>query len=128
MSANKTITLVFFILTLLSCKNRLDQITVKVKVIDEYSKQPRVKDTVQVRMGKWGIPMKRYIKVSQHITDSLGVVKINLNRNKTYRFSTNAIGYIEFAESELKDSQQIILEVTSQAAAPAAARSPSRGK
>ncbi|MES2545676.1 MAG: hypothetical protein V4589_10650 [Bacteroidota bacterium] len=91
-----------------------NQITVTVKVIDKYTRQPKSKDTVEIRIGKPAFPMRKYVKVGKYITDSLGIVKVNLNYNERYSFTTvgfDTFASIEFAEGELKDGQKVIIEV-----------------
>ena len=99
------------------CNKKTDlenQITITLRSIDSETKQPRPKDTVEIEMGKWGIPMRRYVKVGQYITDSLGLVKINLDRSERYRFNlygSHVSSFAEFAEDELKNGQKITIEV-----------------
>lgn len=115
---SKIITLVFFCQLLISCNGKnsdlKNQITISVKVIDSYTKQPRINDTVTVRQAKWGIP-KRYIKVGEYITNSLGVVTVKISKKNRYSFETDgpnyAFGSDEYGEDELKNNQQIVIEV-----------------
>lgn len=115
---SKIITLVFFCQLLISCNGKnsdlKNQITISVKVIDSYTKQPRINDTVTVRQAKWGIP-KRYIKVGEYITNSLGVVTVKISKKNRYSFETDgpnyAFGSDEYGEGELKNNQQIVIEV-----------------
>jgi len=115
---SKLITIVIFCLLLLGCNSKnsdlKNQITISVKVIDSYTKQPRVNDTVTVRQAKWGIP-RRYVKVGEYITNSLGIVTLKISKKNRYSFETDgpnyAFGSDEYGEGELKNNQQIIIEV-----------------
>jgi hypothetical protein len=111
--------ILIFILTLILAKhysksNLENQITITIRSIDSETKQPRTKDTVEIEMGKWGIPMRRYVKVGQYITDSLGLVKINIDCTERYVFNiygSHVYSFVEFAEDKLKNGQQVIIEV-----------------
>lgn len=117
---SKLITIVIFCLLLLGCNSKnsdlKNQITISVKVIDSYTKQPRVNDTVTIRQAKWGIP-RRYVKVGEYITNSLGIVTLKISKKNRYSFETDgpnyAFGSDEYGEGELKNNQQIIIEVIS---------------
>lgn len=108
----------FFLSIVLSSCNRIDnQITISIKVIDFDTKSPRINDTVKIRQAKFGIPMRRYTKIGEYTTDSLGIVTVNLFKNERYSFTTYgtkyANGSTEFAEGELKDGELVIIEVIS---------------
>lgn len=112
------IILIFIFTLILANYNRKsdleNQITLTISSIDSETKQPRPKDTVEIRMGKWGIPMRRYVKVGQYITDSLGLVKVNLDCTERYVFNIYGLhvySFAEFDEDELKNGQQVIIEV-----------------
>jgi len=115
---SKLITSVIFCLLLLGCDGKnsdlKNQINISIKVIDSDTKQPRVNDTVTVRQAKWGIP-RRYVKVGEYITNSLGVVALKINKENRYSFETDgpnyAFGSDEYGEGELKNNQQIVIEV-----------------
>lgn len=116
---NKYVKLFFLSLILSSCFNKntdmRDQINISIKVVDSYTKLPRINDTVKIRRAKWGIPMRRYVKIGQYITNSSGIVKVTLSKKERYSFSTYgskyANGSTEYGEEELNDNDQIIIEV-----------------
>jgi len=115
----KSILLIFFGITLLSCGNGSDlknQITITVKVIDSQTEQPRVNDTVTIRQAKWGIP-RRYVEVGQYVADSLGKVELKISKVNRYSFETDgpnfAFGSDEYGEGELENHQQVIIKVVS---------------
>ncbi|MCS3531067.1 hypothetical protein [Chryseobacterium sp. JUb7] len=104
-------------MTLVSCDNSSDlknQITITIKVIDSQTKQPRINDTVTIRQAKWGIP-RRYVEIGQYLTDSLGMATLKINKMNRYSFETDgpnfAFGSDEYGEGELKNNQQIIINV-----------------
>ncbi len=104
-----------------SCEGKSDpenQITVTINSVDIDTKENRVNmfDTIEVRVARWGIPMRRYVEVAECITDSSGSVKVKLDRNEKYLFmlgGKNIFGSTEFSKGELKDGQEVNLEVFS---------------
>ena len=102
-----------------NCNKKADlenQIIITVKSIDQFTKQPRVNafDTIEIRKGEFGYLMRKYVEVGEFITDSLGEVKINLDRSERYRFTlygNHVFSSAEFAEDELKNGQEVIIEV-----------------
>lgn len=113
----KIIINIFFCFLLISCSNseNNNQIKLTIKVIDSYTTKPRINDRVEIRVGKWGFPTRRYVKVGEYFTDSLGVVKLNLSRDERYSFMifgpNHAFGSDEYNKGELKNNQQIIIKV-----------------
>lgn len=110
------ITLPFMVL--FSCSNKNvenNEINITVKVIDSYSKKPRVGDFVILKQIKWGFPMRKSSKINEKKTDTLGEVRFKIDKAKAYiiwaKGENNAFGSTEFKEGELKDNQQIIIEV-----------------
>lgn len=121
---NKKVLKLFFLnfIILFSCNNQhtntLNNITVLVKVIDSETKQPRTGDRVDVRKIKKPLfSMWQFVKIGEYITDDKGQVKIVINNKKGYRISSfglnHAFGSVEFTEGELKNNQEIIIEVVS---------------
>ena len=116
---DKYVKLFFLSLILSSCFNKdtdmRGQINISIKVVDSYTKLPRINDTVKIRRAKWGIPMRRYVKIGQYITNSSGIVKVTLSKKERYSFcnygSKYANGSTEYGEEELNDNDQIIIEV-----------------
>ncbi|SFN48530.1 hypothetical protein SAMN05421594_2927 [Chryseobacterium oleae] len=102
---------------LIGCNNstKENEIQVTIKVVDSYTQKPRVNDRVEVRMGAWGFPTRRYVEVGQYFTDSLGTVSMNLDKNERYSFMTfgpqHAFGSDEYKKGELKDQQQVVIKV-----------------
>ncbi len=104
-----------------NCNKKSDlenQIIIKINSIDSKTKQPRVNvfDTIDVRIAEFGIPMRKYVKVAEYRTDSTGSVRAKLDRNGEYHFilgGKNIYGAIEFSEGELKDGQEVNIEVIS---------------
>ncbi len=114
---SKLITFIFFCLFLLRCNNydKKNEITISIKVIDSYTKQPRINDTVTVRQAKWNIPLRKYVEIGQYVTDSLGMVTLKINKENRYSFETDgpnfAFGSDEYGEGELKNNQMIVIKV-----------------
>ncbi len=108
-----------------SCKNENDlenQITIKINSIDSKTKQRRVNmfDTIDVRMAKFGFPMRRFVKVAEYIIDSTGSVKIKIDSTKGYSFflsGLNVYGSENFDEAftkeKLKNGQEVNIEAIS---------------
>ena len=102
-----------------SCSKKVNvenHIIITVKSVDQFTKQPRVNafDTIEVRKGEFGYLMRKYVKTGELITDSLGEVKINLDRSERYRFTlygNHVFSSAEFAEDKLKNGQEVIIEV-----------------
>lgn len=115
-TVKKAVLLVSLLFLLIGCSNstKENEIKVTIKVIDSYTKQPRVNDTVTVRQAKWGIP-RRYVKVGEYITNSLGIVTLKINKKNRYSFETDgpnyAFGSDEYGEGKLKNNQQIVIKV-----------------
>lgn len=118
----KTILLISLVTILISnCNRKSDlenQITIKINSIDNETKQPRINtfDTIEIRIKKFGYLMKRFVKVGECITDSKGSVKIKVDRTEENHFilgGPNVYGATEFAEGELKDGQEVNIEVIS---------------
>lgn len=113
----RIIMLIFFFMLLIGCNNstKENEIQVTIKVVDSYTQKPRVNDRVEVRMGAWGFPTRRYVEVGQYFTDSLGTVSMNLDKNERYSFMTfgpqHAFGSDEYKKGELKDQQQVVIKV-----------------
>lgn len=112
--------LVFFLssfLILISCK-KPESIHITVKVINSYTKEPRIGDSVIVeKVKKPWYSMWQYIKVAEGITDSSGVVSFTIDKNKGHSFSSygpsypDYFGNTEYAERELNENEEIIIEV-----------------
>lgn len=108
---------IFFFMLFMGCNNstKENEIKVTIKVVDSYTQKPRVNDRVEVRMGAWGFPTRRYVEVGQYFTDSLGMVSMNLDKNERYSFMTfgpqHAFGSDEYKKGELKDEQQVVIKV-----------------
>lgn len=112
-------------LLIFSCTKKTNlenQITIKINSIDGKTKQRRVNmfDTIEVRITEFGIPMQKYVKVAEYITDSTGSVKIKVNSTEEYRFmisGPNIYGSANFTEAftkeKLKDGQEVNIEVIS---------------
>lgn len=104
-----------------SCKGKSDlenQITIIINSIDNKTKQNRVNmfDTIDVRIAEFGIPTRKYVKVAEYITDSTGSVRVKLDKNEEYHFilgGKNIYGSTEFSKGELKDGQEVNIEVIS---------------
>lgn len=116
----KKIGRLFFCLILLGCEKSdlKNNITISLKVINYETKTISKNDTVEVRSGKWGMPVKRYIKVAEYITDSSGFVKINLKKDEEYKFtvysgygSKFSVGSEYFPEGSLKNNQQVVIAI-----------------
>jgi hypothetical protein len=113
----KIIIYIFFCFLLIDCSNSKNnnQLKVTIKVIDSYTQKPRFNDRVEVRIGKWGFPTRRYMQVGEYFTDSSGVVKLNLSKDERYSFMTfgpnHAFGSDEYKKGELKNNQQIVIKV-----------------
>ena len=112
--------LLFLILSsfimLMGCR-KPEPINISVKVINSYTLEPRVGDSVIVRKVKkpW-YSMWQYIKVAKGITDSSGVVLFTIDKNKRYSFSSygsypDYFGSTEYKECELNENEEIIIEV-----------------
>lgn len=95
-----------------------NQITIKINSIDSKTKRNRINafDTIDVRIAEFGFPMRKYVKEAEYVTDSTGSVKVKLDQNKEYHFilgGKNIYGAVEFSEGELKDAQEVNIEVVS---------------
>jgi hypothetical protein len=103
------------------CTKKTDlenQITIKINSIDSKTKKPRVNtfDTIDVRISKFGFPMRKYVKIAEYVTDSMGSVNVTINKNEENHFilgGKNIYGAIEYYKGELKDNQEINIEVIS---------------
>lgn len=117
---------VFITLMLISSCTKKDnlenQITIKINSIDEKTKKRRVNlfDTIDVRITEFGVPMEKYVKVAEYITDSNGSVRIKVDSTKEYRFmigGSNIYGSANFTKAftkeKLKDGQEVNIEVIS---------------
>ncbi|WP_395761862.1 hypothetical protein [Elizabethkingia anophelis] len=113
----KIILILTNLLLLNSCNSsdRRNRLPVTIKVVDLKTRQPRIKDTVEVRMEAWGFPMKRIPVVKRYLTDSNGIVSLRINREKYYKFfsigSANAWGSEDFPKGGLNVNQQILIKV-----------------
>jgi hypothetical protein len=104
-----------------SCKGKSDlenQITIIINSVDKKTKQNRVNmfDSIDVRVAGFGILMRNYAKVAECITDSTGSVSVKLDKNKEYKFilhGKNIYGATGFYKGELKDGQEVNIEVIS---------------
>lgn len=106
----------FFCFLLSGCNtSENSQIKVSIKVVDSYTKKPRINDRVEVLIGKWGFPTRQYEQVGEYFTDSSEVVKLNLSKDERYSFMTfganHAFGSDEYKKGELKNNQQVVIEV-----------------
>ncbi|MCT2563103.1 hypothetical protein [Chryseobacterium herbae] len=116
-AVKKTVLLVSVLFLLIGCSNstKENEIKVTIKVVDSYTQKPRVNDRVEVRMGAWGFPTRRYVEVGQYFTDSLGTVSMTLDKKERYSFMTfgpqYAFGSDEYKKGELKDQQQVVIKV-----------------
>lgn len=109
-----------------SCERKIDpknQITIIINSVDGNTKENRVNmfDTIDVRIARWGFPMKRFVKVAEYITDSTGSVKVELDKSDENHFILNGkyingiyiTGSTYFSEGDLKDGEKVNLEVDS---------------
>lgn len=101
----------------ISCFQKQEEINVKIKVIDADTKVPQKNDTIEVRMGKFNFPVRKYVFVANYVSDSLGEAKIKLFKNERYTFSVfnpgNTFGSNEFKAGELKENETILIETVS---------------
>ncbi len=110
---------IFIAHLILSCNSKTDlenQITIKINSVDSATKQPRVNafDSIEVRKEGIGYLMKTFDTVGKYMTDSTGSVKIKINRNEKYQIRLYGIHVYsgeDFVEGELKDGQEINIEV-----------------
>jgi len=112
-----------FLITMLTVRcakktNLENQITITINSIDSKTKLPRVNafDTIDVRIAEFAIPTRKYVKVAEYITDSTGSIKVKLDCDEEYHFilrGTYIYGATEFSNGELKDGQEINIEVVS---------------
>lgn len=111
------ISLVIMLISSCTKKTALEsQITIKINSIDSDTGQPRINkfDTIEVRIAEFGIPMRKYVKVADYVTDYKGSVITKLDSNKEYHFILRGpyvYGAKEFSERELKNNQEINIEV-----------------
>ena len=105
------------ILVLVSCMGS-EPININVKVINSYTQEPRIGDTVVVRKVKKPFySLWQYTQVAEGITDSSGIVSFTLDRNNRYRFSSygpsfpDYFGSTEYAEGKLNQNEEIVIEV-----------------
>jgi len=110
--------LISLFIILFSCSNKnldKDEINITIKVIDLYSKKPRIGDFVIIKQIKWGFPMRKSSKINEKKTDTLGEVRFKIDKEKAYiiwaKGENNAFGSTEFKEGVLKENQQIIIKV-----------------
>jgi hypothetical protein len=117
----KTYIFIFFIVLLISgCNNKTDlenQITIKITFINKENKQPRIDmfDTIIVRKEGFGF-IKTFDKIGECVTDSLGSVRIKIDKTQDYMFSLkrrNYFGSETFARESLKNGQEVNIEVFS---------------
>jgi len=108
-----------FILTLilsflfLSCKKE-NQIIVTLKSVENKTRQPRINtfDKIEIRKAKFGF-IKGYEIVGEFKTDSLGYLKVKLEKNEEYWAilkCKNMNGWAFFDKNWLNKSQEIIIE------------------
>jgi len=117
----KIVLCIIMALLLSNCTKKSDlenQITIKINLIDSKTKEPRadVFDTIDVRMQGIGYLMKTFNKVGEYVTDSTGSVKIKVDRTEEYYFiveEPNIYGSIDFTKGELKNDQEVNIEVMS---------------
>ena len=115
----KMLIAIFFCFLLIGCGNseNNNQLKVIIKVIDSDTQKPRFNDRVVIRVGRLGFPTRRYVQVGEYFTDSSGVVKLNLSKDERYTFTTfgpnHAFGSDEYRKGELKNNQQVVIEVFS---------------
>ncbi len=101
-----------------SCNRKTDlenQITIKVNSIDSKTKLPRINtfDTIDVRIESFGFPTKRFPKIAEYVTDSLGSVKIKLDRTENYHLLLGApfiYGSEDIVGQNMKNNQEINIE------------------
>lgn len=94
----------------------MEVININVQLINSYTKEPRVGNTVTLRKVKkpW-YSMWQYIEVDEGVTDSLGILSFTIDRNKRHSFSCYGpypeFGSTEYDERELNENDEIIIEV-----------------
>jgi hypothetical protein len=112
------LTLAILILNCTKKSNLENQISIKIISIDSETKKPRVNafDKIELRTKGIGYLMKTFDKVGEYTIDSTGSVKVKVDRTEENHFilsGPNIYGAIEFAKEELKDGQEITIEVIS---------------
>lgn len=111
------IIIVLLIISLLGCSNNKDieKINISIKVIDSYTKQPRVGDVIILREIKFGFPMRKSIKVAEQVTNNIGVASFEIKKQFGYIIWAKGINHAfsstEFEKGTLNDGQQVIIEV-----------------
>jgi len=108
-------------LLLLSCNKKTDldkQITIKVNLVDQETKQSRVNmfDTVLIKEERNGYLTKTFSQVGEYTTDSTGVVKVKIDPSRICDISVsglNIYGGDMYYPGHLKDGQVINIEVRS---------------
>lgn len=92
-------------------------INIKVKVVDNKTKLPRVNDSVFAYMIAPNFPMREYIEKSAGVTDSLGEFNFKIIKTQGYRFKSKGIadnfcGTVEFEKCELKNNNVVLIETS----------------
>ena len=108
-----------FLLTSCNKKSELDnQITITINSVDKNTKKRRINlfDTIEVRKENFGFLKKNFTVDKQYVTDSMGAIKIKLDKSKIYEVSVlglNKRGGDMYYPGFLKDGQELNIEVTS---------------
>lgn len=108
-----------FLLTSCNKKSELDnQITITINSVDKNTKKRRINlfDTIEVRKENFGFLKKNFTVDKQYVTDSMGAIKIKLDKSKIYEVSVlglNKRGGDMYYPGFLKDGQELNIEITS---------------
>ncbi|WP_290840263.1 hypothetical protein [Flavobacterium sp.] len=95
--------------------NSEDRITITVNSIERETEKPRKNafDTIELRIESFGFPKKEFPMIAQYITDSLGSVKIKIDRTEKYILILRApyiYGGEDLIGEELKDGQTVTID------------------
>jgi hypothetical protein len=97
-------------------KEKNEIMNIKVKVIDSYTKLPRINDSVILRIIEPNFPMRKYVRMDAAVTDTLGEVHFKIKRKDGYRITSTGMNEIcgskEYDAGLLKNNDIIIIEAS----------------
>jgi len=97
-----------------SCDNKSELINVTLKIIDSETKKTRKNDSIELRIEKFGFPVKQYCLVEKYLSDSIGEVKIQIQKDEAYHvivFGKQIFGSANFGKYGVKDGEVVIVDV-----------------
>ena len=98
-----------------SCEKKSELVNVTIKVVDSKTKKPRENDSIELRIEKFGFPVKQYPLVAIYVSDSNGEAKIKVQKDEVYHLIVSGepmmLGFADFGNGNMGNGSFITVDM-----------------